>query len=76
MRYRAPNVSVRHLSYWALGAVIAVYLLIIQGLGLALTQGTDAEYATFPDVETTLRSLNVPVALSVLFGIAVVPVLR
>lgn len=68
--------SVRHLSYWALGAVIAVYLLIIQGLGLALTQGTDAEYATFPDVETTLRSLTVPVALSVLFGIAVISVLR
>lgn len=66
----------RALGYWSLAAVLIVYLVIIQGLGLALSQGTDADYATFPDVETTLRSMTVPVALSVLFGVAVISVLR
>jgi membrane protease YdiL (CAAX protease family) len=76
IKYNSRMSQARRLSYFALGAVIFVYLVIIQGLGLALTQGTDTEYATFPDVETTLRSLTVPVALSVLFAIAVISVLR
>ena len=66
----------RQLSYMALAVILVVYLVIIQGLGAALSQGTDAEYATFPDVETTLRSMTVPIALSVLFGVAVISVLR
>ena len=66
----------RHLSYWALAAVIVVYLVIVQGLGVALSQGTDAEYGTFPDAETTLRSMTIPIALSVLFVMAVISVLR
>lgn len=66
----------RHLSYLALGGVIVVYLAIIQGFGLALTQGTDAEYATFPDVDTTLRAMTIPVVLSVLCAIVVISVLR
>ena len=66
----------RTLGYWSLAAVLVVYLAIIQGLGLALGQGSDADYATFPDVETTLRAMTAPVALSVLFGIAVISVLR
>ena len=40
----------RTLGYWSLAAVLVVYLVIIQGVGLALSQGTDADYATFPDV--------------------------
>ncbi|MGI9666675.1 MAG: CPBP family intramembrane glutamic endopeptidase [Acidimicrobiia bacterium] len=68
--------NARSLNYGALAGVIVVYLVIIQGLGVALSQGTDADYATFPDVETTLRAMTVPVAVSVLFAIAVISVLR
>ena len=66
----------RKLSYTALALVLVVYLVVIQGLGAALSQGTDAGYATFPDVETVLRAMTVPIALSVLFAIVVISVLR
>ncbi|MGI9578997.1 MAG: CPBP family intramembrane glutamic endopeptidase, partial [Microthrixaceae bacterium] len=42
---------------------------------LALTQG-NSEYATFPDTESLLRAMTVPIGVSVLFVIAVVSVLR
>lgn len=65
----------KKLSYGALAAVVVVYLVIIQGLGIVLTQG-NAEYATFPDTEAVLRAMTVPVGVSVLFVVAVVSVLR
>ncbi len=65
----------KRLSYGALAAVVVVYLVIIQGLGIVLTQG-NAEYATFPDAEAVLRAMTVPVGVSVLFVVAVVSVLR
>ncbi|MGI9577982.1 MAG: CPBP family intramembrane glutamate endopeptidase, partial [Microthrixaceae bacterium] len=65
----------KRLTYPWLAAIVIVYLIIIQGLGLALTQG-NSEYATFPDTESLLRAMTVPIGVSVLFVIAVVSVLR
>lgn len=69
------QISPKQLSYGALAGILAVYLIIIQGLGLALTQG-NAEYGIFPDTESLLRAMTIPVVVSVLFVIAVVSVLR
>ncbi len=66
----------RTLSYAGLAILIVVYLLVIQGLGVALSQGTDAGYGTFPDLDTVLRAITTPVAVSVLFVAVVISVMR
>ena len=66
----------RTLPYAGLAGIVIVYLVIVQGLGALLSQGTESSYATFPDVETVLRVMTIPVGLSALFGIAVISVLR
>ena len=53
-------------------AVLVVYLVIIQGLGLALSSGEDFEYGKFPTTEALLRSTTVPVAVSVVFVLVLV----
>jgi len=53
-------------------AVVVVYLVLVQGLGLVLTRGLDAEYAAPTNVNELWRGVTVPVVLSVLFVAAVI----
>lgn len=57
-------------------AVVVVYLAILQGLGLFLTSGLDTEYASASSTEGLWRGITVPVAVSLVFTVAVVSVLR
>ncbi|MEM8620555.1 MAG: CPBP family intramembrane glutamic endopeptidase [Actinomycetota bacterium] len=60
------------ISYGAFAGIVVVYLLIIQGLGVLLSLGSDLGYAEFPDIESTLRGITIPVSLSVVFVIAII----
>ncbi|NQY57792.1 MAG: hypothetical protein HRT86_15155 [Ilumatobacteraceae bacterium] len=60
----------KHIGFGAFAGIVVVYLLIIQGLGLLESLGSDVGYAEFPDIESTLRGITIPVALSVVFVVA------
>lgn len=73
----------RRLSVPGYLAIVVVYLLLVQVLGLAMSGLTDADYGEFPDVESVLLTLWVPVGASALFIAGIVtwlgwwrPVLR
>jgi membrane protease YdiL (CAAX protease family) len=53
-------------------------LVLLQGGGLLLAQifGIDAEYGEFPDLDSLLAGVTIPVALSVVLLVAVVSYLR
>ena len=46
-------------------ALVVLYLVIVQGLGLLLTRGLDTKYAAPTSVNELWRSITVPVGLSV-----------
>ncbi|MFW2335901.1 CPBP family intramembrane glutamic endopeptidase [Ilumatobacter sp.] len=62
----------RRLGVPALIGVVIVYLAVIQGVGLISTQGLDAKYGEFPDIETLLRGIWLPVGLSVLLAAGII----
>ena len=51
---------------------VAVYLVIVQGVGLALSSGQEFEYGVFPTAESIVRAVTIPVGLSVVFGVVIV----
>lgn len=57
----------RSLSIAGYLAIVVVYLLLVQVLGLAMSGLTDAGYGEFPDSEAVLLMLWVPVGASALF---------
>src|SRR6478609_9250783 len=57
-------------------ALVVVYLVILQGVGLLLTRGLDTKYAAPTTVNELWRSITVPVGLSVVLVAAVIPWLR
>ena len=69
---RAP----RDLTWPAYLAVVVAYLVIIQGLGTLLQVDTHGADSEFPTAEAVLRGGVIPIALSVVFGVAVVTWLR
>lgn len=50
-----------------LACCVVVYLTIIQGGTLLLTAGQHYDYGNFPTVEAIIRSITIPVGLSVVF---------
>lgn len=65
----------RSLSVVAWLALVVVYLALVQGVGALATRNLEADYGEFPDTETLLRGLVLPVGLSVLFVWGAVAVL-
>jgi uncharacterized protein len=61
----------RSLSLPAFAGIVVVYLLILQGLAMVLAED-GMEYGKFPDVETVIRGLWIPVGVSVVFVVGVV----
>ena len=57
-------------------ALVVLYLVIVQGLGLLLTRGLDTKYAAPTSVNELWRSITVPVGLSVVLVAAVISWLR
>ena len=62
----------RGLSVPMLIGVVAIYLIIVQGVGLTLLSGQDYNYGEFPDAGSIVRAATIPVALSLIFGVIVV----
>lgn len=56
--------------------VVVVYLALVQGLGLILTSGLDAKYASPTTVNELCRGITVPVGVSVGYAAAVITWLR
>ena len=56
--------------------MVVVYLALVQGLQYLMTRGLDADYGEFPDTETLLRGLVLPVGASVVFVWGAVALLR
>jgi len=65
----------RKLSIGALIVLIIVYLVIVQGALTLATSGMDIEYGKFPDTETVVRALVIPVGASMVFALLVATVL-
>ena len=65
----------RRLPVWAFVAIVLVYLVIVQGALPLATSGMDFEYGKFPDTETVLRALLIPVGVSMVFAVLVATVL-
>ncbi|OLF07774.1 hypothetical protein BLA60_25965 [Actinophytocola xinjiangensis] len=66
----------RRLSVLAYVAVVVVYLVVVQGVGLLLTRGRDIEYASASGVDSLWRGITVPVLASLVWVALVVTVLR
>ncbi len=62
----------RSVGYGAFAALVVVYLFIVQILGLALSTGSDAGYGEFPDVDSTVRGLLIPIVIAVALVAAVI----
>ncbi len=65
----------RALPVWGYLAVVVIYLVLLQGLGIVLTSGMDTEYASASSVEGLWRGITVPVAVSLVFTVIVVSAL-
>lgn len=72
----AMPAGARRLPVVGFVAVVVLYLVVLQGLGLLLRPENGAAYGSFPDTGTAWRTLVVPVAASLVLGIAVVSALR
>lgn len=66
----------RGLSVVAYLAVVVVYLVVVQGVGLFLTRDLDAGYASASSVEVLWRGITVPVLASLVWVALVVTLLR
>ena len=67
-----PDRPARSLSIPMLLGTVAVYLIVVQGVGIALSSGQGFEYGSFPTVDSLIRAVTIPVALSLAFGVVVV----
>lgn len=67
--------TARHLSVLGLLGVVAVYLVIVQGVGIGL-KPAGISYGHLPSASPVWRTITLPVALSILFGALVVSYLR
>lgn len=56
--------------------LIAVYLLILQGVGRLLTRGLDTTYAAPTTITELVRGMTIPIGLSLVLGLAAVAALR
>jgi membrane protease YdiL (CAAX protease family) len=65
----------RRLTIAAFLAIVILDLIILQGVGLLL-KPSGVDYGELPNGETLWRTITLPVALSVLLGVAVVSYLR
>jgi len=66
----------RRLSVAAWIGLLAVYLVLLQGLGVLLTRDIDGEYASPTTTNELWRSITVPVGASLVFVIAIITHLR
>lgn len=66
----------RRLAVWQWIALVVVYLIVVQGLGLVLSSGVDAKYGAPTTVDVLWRTITVPVAASLVFVFAIVAYLR
>jgi hypothetical protein len=67
--------GLKRLSVVAFLVIVVVYVGILQGLTLFLTRDLDVEYAAPTTTEQLWRSISVPVAVALVFVVAVVAVL-
>lgn len=67
-----------YLGFGALAVLIVVYLIVLQAGGLVLREvlDVDAKYAEFPDADSLLASIVIPVAVSLVLVAGVVTALR
>ncbi|MGY1664741.1 CPBP family intramembrane glutamic endopeptidase [Geodermatophilus sp. SYSU D00696] len=66
----------RRLSVAGWIALLIVYLVLLQGLAVLLTRGTDAGYASPTTPDEVWRSITAPVGVSLAFVLAAVALLR
>lgn len=66
----------RRFSVLAFVVLLVIYLVLLQGLSALLTRGIDTEYAAPTTVDELVRSMTVPVAVSVVLVAGVVAWLR
>src|SRR3712207_6099438 len=66
----------RRLSVAGWIALVIIYLVLLQGLGLLLTSGTDAKYGSPTSTDELWRSITVPVGASLVFVVGIVSYLR
>lgn len=62
----------RSLSIPAMLGLLVVYLVVLQGLGLALTSGEPHDYGQFPTTEALVRSTLIPVTIAALLLVGVI----
>jgi hypothetical protein len=67
---------VRRVPVWTFIVAVVVYLAILQGLGLLLTQGIETKYAAPTSVDELWRGITVPVGVSLVLVLAVTAALR
>jgi hypothetical protein len=67
--------NARHLPVWGFVVVVVGYLAVVQGIPYLTTSGMDIEYGKFPDSETVLRALVLPVGASAVFAAILVTIL-
>jgi membrane protease YdiL (CAAX protease family) len=66
----------RALPIWGYLAVVAGYVVLVQVLGVVLTSGIDAEYASPTTVDALWRGISVPVGAGLVYVAVAVTVLR
>ena len=62
----------KNLSLPALAGLLAVYLAIIQGVTQLLIAGQNYDYGKFPTIDALIRTVTIPVGLSVVFVCVVI----
>jgi membrane protease YdiL (CAAX protease family) len=72
-----PTDGIRPLGTLPLLGIVAVYLAILLFVPMLTTRALDSfSYGVFPDIETVVHALIVPVGLSVAFAVGVISALR
>ena len=72
----SPRVTPRSMPVWAWIVIVIIYLAIVQVLGKVLTRDLSTEYAAPQDTNEIWRSITLPVAISLAFGLIIVAIWR
>jgi membrane protease YdiL (CAAX protease family) len=71
-----PTAGIRPLGVLPMLGIVAVYLAILLFVPMLTTEALDSfSYGVFPDVETVVYALIIPVGLSVVFAVGVISAL-
>lgn len=68
-------IGARRFPVWGYVVIIVVYLAIVQSLPYLTTRGMDIEYGKYPDSETVLRALVLPIGITAVLAAIIVTVL-